>query len=386
MAGDQFAGRHTGTAHLPLHYGRAPRWLFERMIPLAREITLAIVTDFGPAEMLRRLAEPGWFQALGCVLGFDWHSSGLTTTVCGALKEGLKEVGLELGLFVCGGKGATSRRTPAEIEAIGERISLEPAPLIYASRLSAKVDNNALQDGYQLYHHSFFFTSGGAWAVIQQGMNEQNRLARRYHWLREGEANFVNEPHTGIIAQAQGEALNLVAAESDSARQLIPQIAAQERPEQLRAELSRLQELELPRRHEVLLADISPRHVEKVLLVTYERQAPDFETLLGLPGVGGKTLRALSLVAEIIYGVPTSHRDPARFSFAHGGKDGHPYPVNRPLYDKSIAYLEEAVRRAKVGQREKLEALRRLARWDAITQPSPQGRGAEPSLRTAPGA
>ena len=210
----------TGIANLPLHHGKAPRWLFERMVPLAREITIAIVTDFGPEEMLRRLSHPYWFQAFGCILGFDWHSSGVTTTLCGALKESIKGMERDLGLFVAGGKGKTSRRTPSEIEAWGERISLDPAPLVYASRMSAKVDSSAVQDGYQLYHHTFLFTPRGSWTVIQQGMNEANRYARRYHWLGEAVTDFVNEPHSAILSDARGQALNLTASESEPARTL----------------------------------------------------------------------------------------------------------------------------------------------------------------------
>ncbi|MBU2607868.1 MAG: DUF763 domain-containing protein, partial [Chloroflexi bacterium] len=212
------APRRTGIANLPLHYGKAPRWLFQRMVKLAREITIVTVSDFGAEEMLRRLSHPYWFQAFGCILGFDWHSSGVTTTLCGALKEGVKGLEKELGLFVAGGKGATSRKTPSEIEVWGDRLSLDPAPLVYASRMSAKVDSSAIQDGYQLYHHIFLFVANGSWAVVQQGMNEKTRYARRYHWLGEAVSNFVNEPHSAILSDSRGQALNLVAVESDTAR------------------------------------------------------------------------------------------------------------------------------------------------------------------------
>ena len=227
----------TGIAHLPLHYGKAPPWLFSRMVRLAREITLAITADFGPEEMLRRLSHPYWFQAFGCILGFDWHSSGVTTTLCGALKEALKGMERDLGLFVAGGKGKTSRQTPAEIERWADLTSVNPAPLVYASRMSAKVDSSAVQDGYQLYHHSFLFTSNGSWTVIQQGMNETNRYARRYHWLGEAVTSFVNEPHSAILSEARGQALNLVASESDPARTTITDIATSEKPEKTLAEL-----------------------------------------------------------------------------------------------------------------------------------------------------
>ena len=357
--------RRTGVADLPLHYGKAPRWLFERMVELAREITLAIAGEFGPEEMVRRVSDPFWFQALGCVLGFDWHSSGLTTTACGALKEGLKGLESEVGLFVAGGKGRVSRQTPAEIEGFGASLDIDPSSLVYSSRMAAKVDTVALQDGYDLYHHCFFFTASGAWAVVQQGMNEATHYARRYHWLGEQVTDFVCEPHAAICSQATGEVLNLVAEESAAARTTVTQLAA-EKPESLVSELKRLQVLELPRRHHILLQDIHPDRLSNILLRTYERQPGDFEELVGLEGVGAKTVRALTLISELVYGVPASFRDPARYSFAHGGKDGHPYPVDRATYDRSIALLSSAVRRAKMGNREKMEALRRLGtiqRW-----------------------
>jgi len=350
----------TGIAHLPLHYGAAPRWLFERMVRLAREITIAIVSQEGPGPMLEKLADPFWFQAFGCVLGFDWHSSGLTTTVCGALKEALRGLEKDLGLFVAGGKGRTSRRTPNEIEAFGERVGFDPARLIYASRMAAKVDNAALQDGYQLYHHAFFFASDGAWAVVQQGMNENTRWARRYHWLSYTMPDFVCEPHQAICSDYQGPVLNMVAWESAGAREASA-FLSQQRPEALVGEIRRLQSLALPQRHHLLLADLHPDYLKKIFLKTYEHQPQNFETLLGIEGVGPKTIRALALIAELMYGAPASVRDPARFSFAHGGKDRHPFPIDRETYDRSIEALRAAVAQAKLGNREKLEAIRRLA-------------------------
>jgi hypothetical protein len=350
----------TGIANLPLHYGKAPRWLFERMVKLAREITIAVVSDSGPEEMLRRLSHPYWFQAFGCVLGFDWHSSGVTTTLCGALKDGIKGLETELGLFVAGGKGKTSRKTPAELEAWGERLSLAAAPLVYASRMSAKVDSAAVQDGYQLYHHTFIFTRRGSWAVVQQGMNEASRYARRYHWLGETVADFVNEPHAAILAEATGVTLNLVAGESAPARDTIAGIATNEKPDKLYADLARLKTLNLPARHNLTTGDLHPDSLKKILLSAYEAQPKNFEALLGLAGVGAQTIRALSLVAELIYGVAPSYRDPARYSFAHGGKDGIPYPVDRKTYDQSIEFLRNVVNRARLGVSEKNEALGRL--------------------------
>ena len=357
MSGAAF---RTGIANVPLHYGKAPPWLFQRMVKLAREITLFIVVEFGPEEMLRRMSDPCWFQAFGCVLGFDWHSSGVTTTACGALKEGLKGLEPDLGLFVAGGKGSTSRRTPAEIEAFGDAISVDPSPLIYASRMAAKVDNAALQDGYQLYHHVFLFTKGGSWAVVQQGMNEVNRYARRYHWLGESVADFVCEPHAAICSQGRGEVLNLVANESNAARSTITSIATEQPTEGVLKDIERLKTLDLPRRHYISVQDIHPDRLNKSLVVIYERQPKGFEELLSIEGVGPKTVRALSLISELVYGTPPSFRDPARYSFTHGGKDGYPFPVDRQTYDRSIQLLAQAVQKARVDNTEKREALRRL--------------------------
>ena len=350
----------TGIANLPLHYGRVPPWLFDRMVKLAREITIAIVAEFGSEEMLRRLSHPFWFQAFGCILGYDWHSSGVTTTLCGAVKEGIRGLERDLGLFIAGGKGKTSRRTPQEIESWGEIISLNPAPLVYASRMSAKVDSSAVQDGYQLYHHTFLFTTSGSWTVIQQGMNEATRYARRYHWLGEAVSSFVNEPHSAVLSEARGQALNLVANESDPARITITGIASNEKPQNIVADLKRLKTLDLPSHHYLTTHDLHPDSLSKILLSTYDRQPQTFEQLLGLRGVGPKTIRALSLISELVHGVTPSYRDPARYSFAHGGKDGIPYPVDRKTYDQSIELLSKAIRKTRLGLREKNEALGRL--------------------------
>ena len=352
--------RRTGIANLPLHYGKVPRWLFERMTLLAREVCLVIVEEFGPEELLRRMSDPYWFQAFGCALGYDWHSSGLTTTLCAALKEGIKGLEKSLGLFVAGGKGRTSRGTPLEISRWGDLIGLNPEPLAYASRMVAKVDTSALQDGYQLYHHTFIFTSSGAWAVVQQGMNEDTRYARRYHWLGEGVRDFVCEPHAAICSDRRGEVLNLVAQESTPAREVIAQIAAEQRPEKTISELKKLTTLDLPRRHWLSPSDIHPEKLSKIFLSTYEQSPRNFEELLGLPKVGPKTIRALALLAELIYGAPPSFRDPARYSFAHGGKDGRPYPIDRETYDQSIQLLRKAVLRCRVSGGEKRQAILRL--------------------------
>lgn len=349
----------TGFADLPLHYGKAPSWLFQRMTELARQITIAVVSESGPGEMLRRLSNPHWFQAFGCVLGFDWHSSGLTTTVCGALKEGLKGIEPELGLFVAGGKGRTSRQTPQQIETKAGSIGLDPSPLVYASRMSAKVDSAALQDGYQIYHHVLVFTPNGKWAVIQQGMNETLRYARRYHWLGDNVTTFVSEPHAAVCCDKTGAPLNMVAAESEAAR-LTTSGLAREKPELLIGELARLESLRLGAGHSVDVSNIDPKRLRRIFLSTYERQPSDFEQLLGMRGVGPRTIRALSLISELVYGARPSFRDPVTYSFAHGGKDGHPYPVDRETYDKSIEVLRTALSQAKIGRSEKLAAFRRL--------------------------
>ena len=354
--------RQTGIAHLPLHGGKAPAWLFQRMVQLGREILRLIVEDYGPEEILKRISDPYWFQSLGCVLGFDWHSSGVTTTVCGALKEALRGREKDLGLVIAGGKGATSRKTPAEIVAAGEKYYLrqDPDELVYLSRLTAKIDNNAVQDGFQLYHHNFFFTLAGGWAVVQQGMND--RFARRYHWYSDDVESLTVDPHTAICSNLHlHRTLNLVAAESIPAQTVMTELS-RERPEKLVSELHGLQTLSLPAHHEVTVRDLCPESIEKILLKTYEAKAADFQTLLGMPGVGGKTLRALALIADITYGTPASWKDPAKFSFAHGGKDGHPYPVNRGVYEESIEFLTKTVERAKIDRTEKENSLRRISR------------------------
>ena len=355
----------TGTAILPLHYGKAPAWLFERMSALSGEITYAIVREFGQKEFLKKLSDPYWFQALGCVLGFDWHSSGLTTTVTGALKEGLKGMEKELGVFIAGGKGATSRKTPEHIEMYGNKYMINPAPLVYASRMSAKVDNTAVQDGYQLYHHVFVFTHKSEWCVIQQGLNENTKTARRYHWLSDTVKEFVVEPHAAVCCDKRDITLNMVAAESENTRQMST-ILSKEKPQKVIKEINKLEELELTKRHNVTPADINPKNLYRILTETYERQPENFEKLLGIKGVGPKTIRALSLVSELIYGKAPCYRDPARFSFAHGGKDGTPFPVDRKTYDKTIDIMKNAINSAKIGNQDKIDAIRRLTRYFGV--------------------
>ncbi len=358
-----FSPRRTGVAHLPLHGGKAPVWLFNRMRLLAREITIAVVSEYGSAAMLDRISDPCWFQAFGCVLGFDWHSSGVTTTVCGALKEGIRDVQKELGFYVAGGKGATARKTPGEIEGTAASLKIEPDALVTASRMSAKVDNTALQDGYSLYHHSFFYTSSGSWSVVQQGMNGENHYARRYHWRGDKVTDFVCEPHTAICSQTKARALNFVAGESAGTRETIARIASGERPEKLIAELEHIKTIGLPARHHITAEDIHPQRLKSIFLTTYESKPEDFRALLAIEGVGPKTLRALGLISELVYDQPVSVRDPARYSFAHGGKDGHPFPVDRETYDRSIEILHTALKKARLGDTERIAAFKRLRRW-----------------------
>ncbi|BAS26622.1 DUF763 domain-containing protein [Limnochorda pilosa] len=357
-------------ATLPLHGGRCPPWLFERMKRLGAAIVEVMVHEFGPEEVLRRLSDPYWFQALGCVLGFDWHSSGVTTTVCGALKEGLGPRQRELGLYVAGGKGGASRKTPQEIETHVERdgLAVDGPGLVHASRMAAKVDNTALQDGFQLYHHVFFFSATGAWAVVQQGMEPEGSLARRYHWLSANVRSFVEEPHAAVCCDRTVEPVNLVAGESGACRSTTTALAGED-PAGLARELARIVEtgrhLRLPMAHQVPRA----AYLEKALLDLYRHPPETFEGLLGSAGVGPKTLRALALIAEVTYGAAPSYRDPVRYSFAHGGKDGTPRPVDRDLYDADIEALNRLLREAKVDRTEKLHAFRRLARYSAELAP-----------------
>jgi hypothetical protein len=365
--------RHTGYASLPLHGGRAPAWLFGRMVRLSREILIYLASESGPGDVLRRLADPFWFQAFGCVLGFDWHSSGVTTTVCGAVKEAVKDIDVELGFFAAGGKGAASRKAPLQIAESCERIGRHPGPLVYASRTAAKVDSAAVQDGYQLYHHVFFFTAAGDWCVVQQGMSDATSTARRYHWLSDQVTSFVDEPHLAVCCDARGETLNLVARENDAVRRVSAELAGQ-RPEVTLDALTRLspsrwttpRTLKMPARHALLPElDVASPYLEKILLKTYERAPENFETLLGIEGVGPKTLRALALASELVHGAAATLRDPARFAFAHGGKDGTPFPVDRLTYDKTIEILNTAINRSAIDRSEKVSAFKRLHAFGA---------------------
>lgn len=337
----------TGVADLPLHYGSCPKWLFPRMKKLGRAITEIIVLEFGKDEFLRRIADPFFFQSFGCVLGFDWHSSGLTTTVTGALKEGL---GTDLGLAVLGGKGRASRKTPEQIENLENVFSLSSSvieELKYASRLAAKVDNNCIQAGFVIYHHSFFVTENGKWAVVQQGLNSESHYARRYHWLSEKVKSFVVEPHVAICCDVKGKALNMIAEESEESRKVSVDLA-KENPNNLKKYLL------MDTKHEIDLKNY------KGLMNAYEFQPKNYEELVALKGLGAKSIRALALVSKLVYGAEPSWRDPVKFSFSHGGKDGFPYPVDRETYDKSIEILKTALENAKIGDKEKIYAFKRL--------------------------
>lgn len=354
----------TGIAQLPLHGGRAPAWLFERMTKLAREILRLLVEEFGPEEVLTRLADPFWFQAFGCVLGFDWHSSGVTTTVCGAVSEAVAGRETDYGFFVAGGKGRRSRRTPEQIRSFCDGSGLDGEALVWRSRLTAKVDSAAVQDGYQVYQHTFLCTLDGTWAVVQQGMNERTGMARRYHWLRApGPDNFVNDPHAAVCCDARhDEVLNLVAGENEPVRQGSIDVSRLD-PEQLLRELNHVACLDLPRRHGIFLRDLDTARLKSVLVQTYETVPDDYASLLSVPGLGAKGLRALAFVAELLYGTRAACRDPARFSFAHGGKDGIPYPVDRETYDRTIELLHTFTWRSHIDLSEKQKAFRRLTQW-----------------------
>jgi len=363
--------KRSGVADLPLHSGKAPRWLFSRMVKLAGGISEVILEEYGTEELLRRLSDPYWFQGFACVLGFDWHSSGTTTTTCGALKQALGPE--EHGLAVAGGKGRASRKAPEEIQRMGEVLSLSSRKvekLEHASRLSAKVDNSCVQDGYQLYHHTFIFTERGSWAVVQQGMGD--RLARRYHWLSDDVQSFVEEPHSAICCDRREEgALDMTSKESREARKVSLDIA-RESPERFRGYFrprgqrqladftgGEVDAISLPGHHPVLDADIGEKGFE-VLRKAYEFQPESYDELVLLRGMGPKKVRALALISDLVYGAKPSWRDPVKYSFAHGGKDGFPYPVDREVYDSSISMLREAVEGAKVGDRERSRAIKRL--------------------------
>jgi hypothetical protein len=348
--------KRTGIADLPLHRGRVPQWLAERMTKLGTAITEAIVRDYGTSVFLSRLSDPFWFQALGAVMGMDWHSSGITTSVMGALKRGLWPRADELGIYICGGRGRSSRNAPQELRSIAERRGFDGEALVRTSRLTARVDNNAIADGFQIYLHSFVVTANGEWAVVQQGLNDGRGMARRYHWHSASVRDFVAEPHTGIVGENQGVIMNLVDAQAKPAQTALLEIAS-EKPEKT---LDTARHLRMPDHHDVRAQNIDLKRLGAVLAVAYERELHQFTELLLLEKLGPRTLQSLALIAEVVHGAPSRFADPARFSFAHGGKDRHPFPVSLKTYDESLTFLRESLDAAKLGGREKLDGFRSL--------------------------
>jgi uncharacterized protein len=368
--------RRSGTADLPLHGGHVPKWLADRMTRLGAVISEAIVHHYGREELLRRLAHPFWFQSFGAVMGMDWHSSGITTSVIGALKRGLAPLGNELGIHVCGGRGKYSRQTPHELVAIGERVGFDGATLAKASRLVAKVDSAAVQDGFDLYLHGFIVTDDGNWVVVQQGMHGERRQARRYHWLSEGLKSFVEEPHAAIEGPGQGEIINLTDRRAADSRRLQLDLLQSLGPERIAREVRTIEacnsippprpaepllpHLVMPAHHDVRSSDVFERRLRGNLAAAADRGPTDFPELLLVPSVGRRTVEALAMVVEVLHGAPCRFADPARFSFAHGGKDRHPFPVPLRVYDETIRVLKSAVQHAKLGREEELGALKRL--------------------------
>jgi hypothetical protein len=346
----------SGQADLPLHNGKVPPWLYERMAKMARAIVEAVLADYGKSSFLSRISDPFWFQALGSVLGMDWHSSGITTSVVGALKQAINPISKEVGLYVCGGRGGYSRRTPDELMYYAGQTGLDGHALVRSSRLTAKVDNTAIQDGFQIYLHSFIISDTGEWSVIQQGMNGPIGMARRYHWHSPGVRSFVDEPHACIVGENLGKILNLTDRDAGKTRQGILEIT-RESPAKM---IDEIRLMVLPSHHDITYRDVDMKRLGAVLAIAYDRKFRDFEDLLLLDGLGPKTLRSLTLVSEVIHGTPSRFNDPARFSFANGGKDGKPFPVQTTVYDETFQYLRRAIDKAKLGIHDKQRAIRRL--------------------------
>src|SRR6195256_4422209 len=348
--------KRSGFADLPLHGGRVPPWLSERMTKLGSAIAENIIYNYGSGEFLSRLSDPFWFQAFGTVMGMDWHSSGITTSVVGALKRGLNPRAHELGLHVCGGRGKQSRKTPAELTTVANAAGLAGHALVRTSRLTAKIDNNAIADGFQLYLHTFIVGDAGKWSVVQQGMNPANGLARRYHWHSATVRDFTCDPHTAIVGQHQGTIMNLVDAQAAAAQKAMLEMARQA-PEKTLREASKLT---VPRHHDVRAKVVDLKRLGAILAVAYERELQDFASLLLLENLGPRTLQSLALIAEVVHGAPSRFSDPARFSFALGGKDRPPFPVPLKTYDESITVLRVALDHAKMGDTDKIAGLKRL--------------------------
>jgi uncharacterized protein len=362
--------KRSGFADLPLHGGRVPPWLASRMATLGTAITESVLYHYGRPAFLSRLSDPFWFQALGSVMGMDWHSSGITTSVMGALKKGLNPKAHELGVYICGGRGRQSRNTPDELRDIAHRTSLDGDALVRTSRLTARIDNNAVADGFQIYLHSFVLTSDGDWAIVQQGMNEASRLARRYHWHSAAVRDFTADPHTAIVGQHAGTIRNLVDRRARPAQDALLTIARADPSRTIAA----IRRLEMPSHHDVRAADVNEKRLGAVLALAHERDVRDFASFLLLEQLGPRTLQSLALIAEVVHGTPTRFEDPARFAFAHGGKDGHPFPVPLKVYDESISVLRRALDSAKLGHSDKLHG---FARLDALTRAIEEGRGPE---------
>ncbi len=338
-----------------------PPWLATRMVTLGTAISESVLLHYGRPTLLSRLSDPFWFQALGSVMGMDWHSSGITTSVMGALKKGLNPRAAELGVYICGGRGNQSRNTPRELQEIATRTGLDGDALVRTSRLTARIDNNAVADGFQIYLHAFVLTADGDWAVVQQGMNEASRLARRYHWHSANVRDFVADPHTAIVGAPGGTITNLVDRRARPAQDALITIARDD-PE---TTIGAVRRLEMPRHHDVRASDVNAKRLGAVLALAQERDVRDFASFLLLEQLGPRTLQSLALVAEVVHGTPTRFDDPARFAFAHGGKDGHPFPVPLEVYDESIAVLRRALDAAKLGRIDKLHG---FARLDALTR------------------
>lgn len=410
--------RNSGHADLPLHSGTVPKWLADRMMVLGTLITESLIENFGPDEVLVRLSDPLWFQSLGAVMGMDWHSSGITTSVMYALKRGLNPRAKELGIYVCGGRGKYSRMTPDELMDISDKQGLNGNELVRNSKLVAKVDNNAIQDGFQLYQHNFILTKTGNWAVVQQGMNTLEKKARRYHWCSSDLRSFIEEPHTAVVGDNRGQILNLTDSKARTARDSILDLSLQQTdkilneivqigkpanemilmsggqvqtiknnsyrlsdengqgllfPEMIEPEKRVSIEvggrsIEMPAHHEVRAEDVDLKRLGCVLATAYESQPKDFESLMLTPGLGPRTLQSLALVSEVIYGTPSRFTDPARFSFAHGGKDGHPFPVPLKIYDESIRILRDSIEKSKLGYKDKSECIKRLHQTATIIE------------------
>ena len=388
--------RRAGSADLPLHSGQVPRWLADRMTRLGGVMSEAIVHHYGRDELLRRLAHPFWFQSFGAVMGMDWHSSGITTSVIGALKRGLTPLAGELGIHVCGGRGKHSRQTPHELASIGDRVGFDGSALAQASRLVAKVDSAAIQDGFDLYLHGFIVTDDGKWAVVQQGMNGERRQARRYHWLSEDLKSFVDEPHTAIDGPEQGRIVNLTDRRADASRRAQIEVLESLGPDGVARQFLALEpqaaqritspqpllpHLVMPEHHEVRSSDVVLRRLHGSLAAAANRGPADFPELLLTPGVGARTVQALAMVAEVVHGAPCRFSDPVRFSFAHGGKNRHPFPVPVRVYDETIAVLKSAVQKARLGQQEELWALKRLDEQARTLERHATGCSAEELIR-----